>query len=103
MPNQIEQRYPRRLIAHGGSALIAIPAKIRKALGWHIGNYLVVRQEGSEVVVSWSNLNPDNEITRQHYPVPKGSKGEYLRRENREEESQRGPDNPLLPSSEVSS
>lgn len=77
-------RLPRRLTGHGGSVVVAIPKKMVRHLGWHIGNYVSVRLEGSKVVIEWTHLNQDSEANNKHNPVPNGKHGERFRRENEE-------------------
>lgn len=77
-----EGLYPRQARIHSGSLVVAIPPQIYRALGWAQGNWLCVRQEGEEVVVSRVHLGRSREGESKHKLIPQGKHGKRFRAEN---------------------
>lgn len=74
-------RFPRRLRQQGGNLMITLPRKLCRALGLTSGNYLSVRRQGDEVIISRINLGQDGPRADQHHRVPTGKHGDWLRKE----------------------
>ena len=87
---QEEKRYPRSLRLHCGCLVVAIPPQIYRRLGWAQGNWVTVRQEGSEVVLSHLHLGQSSEPGELHKRVPLGKHGARFRKENEERKNEDG-------------
>jgi hypothetical protein len=74
-------RIVRRLRQQSGNLMITLPRKLCRILGLTSGNYLSVRRQGQEIVISRINLGQDGPRANEHHRVPSGQHGNWIRKE----------------------
>lgn len=83
-------RHPRRLRNINGSIMVAIPRKMCRELGLTTGNYLSVRYEGDQIILTRVNLAQDSPQANEHHRVPPGKHGDWIRKEQAAKEPDGG-------------
>ena len=67
--------------------MIAIPPQLWRGLVWAQGQWVAIRREGDEIVLSHLHLGQSAEIGATHRLVPKGKHGARFRKEAEEREA----------------
>lgn len=87
--NELEGvRFPRRIRQVSNNIMITLPRKLCRVLGLYSGNYLSVRRQGDEIVLSRVNLGQDSPKATEHHLVPAGKHGDWVRKERAAKEQE---------------
>lgn len=83
-------RVVRRLRQQSGNLMITLPRKICRILGLTSGNYLSVRYEGTDIIISRVRLAQDGAKANEHHRTPAGPHGNWVRKEQAAQKQERG-------------